>query len=205
MAFTGCFGTGYIWSSGQPLTPTATASATPTYTPTSTPTNTATSTPTNTPKPKPTVTPSATLEPTATETPIRAIQEIPKNGERWILIDLGSQTAKALAGDRVVHQALITTGKAGWDTPIGTFHIRTRVYDETMRSAPGSSEYWYVSGVLFTQYFTTAGHAIHLNYWADDSAFGHVGTSHGCIGMRYNDAQFFWQFASIGTRIVIRE
>jgi lipoprotein-anchoring transpeptidase ErfK/SrfK len=58
--------------------------------------------------------------------------------------------------------------------------------------------------VLYTQYFTNEGHALHLNYWRPDHYFGRIPSSHGCVGMRLADAEFFWRFASIGTRIVIR-
>ena len=125
--------------------------------------------------------------------------------ERWIDIDLGRQRATAMVGDVRWYEAKITTGKEGWETPLGEFRIFYRVANETMSSGPGSAESWYVEDVLFTQYFTDRGHAIHLNYWADDSAFGHVGTSHGCIGMQYASAEFFWEFASNGTRVVVRE
>jgi lipoprotein-anchoring transpeptidase ErfK/SrfK len=57
--------------------------------------------------------------------------------------------------------------------------------------------------VSYTQYFTTAGHALHENYWRDASYFGNVRSSHGCVGMRYADALFFWNFGKYGTRVVV--
>ena len=62
---------------------------------------------------------------------------------------------------------------------------------------------YYLPNVLFTQYFTWEGHALHLNYWAPESVFGQTPTSHGCVGMRYTDARFFWTFLQLGDRIVI--
>jgi lipoprotein-anchoring transpeptidase ErfK/SrfK len=47
------------------------------------------------------------------------------------------------------------------------------------------------------------GIALHYNYWRSDSYFGNVPSSHGCVGMRYDDAKFFWDFATIGTRVVV--
>lgn len=111
-----------------------------------------------------------------------------------------------MVGDKPYYTALVTTGKDGWETPTGDFRVIRRVYDETMTSGSiGAEEYWYVEDVLFTQYFTTRGHALHLNYWRPDSVFGHERTSHGCVGLRYDDAQFFWYFASQGTHVIIRE
>lgn len=194
-ALTGCFGAGYVWTASEPtVTPTPTSTPTPTTTPTPTPT--ATPTLTNTPTPLPTSTPG----------PTRAAVQLPPPGpgERWVDVDLGDQTTKAMVGSRVYHTAYVTTGKPGWETPIGTFQIVSRVYNETMTSASiGAEEYYVLEDVLFTQYFTNQGHALHLNYWRPDSVFGNQRTSHGCVGMRYADAEFFWNFATYGTRVVV--
>jgi len=125
-------------------------------------------------------------------------------GERWIDVDLEAQTATAMIGDVPLYTALATTGKDGWETPKGTFQIITRVPDETMTSASiAAEEYYVLEHVLYTQYFTDRGHALHLNYWRDDSYFGRVRSSHGCVGMRLADAEFFWNFATYGTRVTI--
>ena len=129
----------------------------------------------------------------------------PGSGERWIDVDLSENTATAMVGDTPWHTAYVTTAKPGYETPIGEWRIFYRVYNETMTSGPGAEEYYYVENVLFTQYFTERGHALHFNYWAPDSVFGNEGTSHGCVGMRYSDAEFFWNFASNGTRVVVHE
>ena len=126
-------------------------------------------------------------------------------GERWVLVDLASQSTTAMIGNTPIYTALVTTGKDGWETPTGTFHILYRVEDETMTSASiGADEYYVLDHVLYTQYFTNEGHALHLNYWRDDSYFGNIRSSHGCVGMRLADAEFFWNFATVGTRVTIQ-
>ena len=204
VAVGGCFvGSGFVWSA-EPLTPTPTPTATATLTPT----------PTVTPSPTPTASPTATPTAIASPTPILPSYQpsdlsiaLPPPGpqERWIEIDLSELTTTAMVGDTPWFTALVTTGKEDWETPTGEFRVLYRVYDETMSSGANSSESWYVENVYFTQYFTNRGHALHFNYWADDAVFGHENTSHGCVGMRYDDAHFFWHFADYGTRIVIHE
>ncbi len=109
-----------------------------------------------------------------------------------------------MIGNTAIYTALVTTGKDGWETPKGNWHVVSRVADETMTSAAiGAEEYYVLDHVLYTQYFTTAGHALHLNYWRDDSYFGNTRSSHGCVGMRLADAKFFWDFATIGTRVTV--
>jgi lipoprotein-anchoring transpeptidase ErfK/SrfK len=125
-------------------------------------------------------------------------------GERWIDVDLAAQTTTAMVGDTALYTALVTTGKDGWETPPGEWRILYRVPNETMTSAAiGAEEYYVLEDVLYTQYFTNAGHALHLNYWRDDWYFGSTRSSHGCVGMRLEDAEFFWHFATFGTRVVV--
>jgi lipoprotein-anchoring transpeptidase ErfK/SrfK len=126
-------------------------------------------------------------------------------GERWILVDIASQTATAMIGEEALYAALVTTGVDGWNTPTGTWNIVYRVENETMTSASiGAEEYYVLEDVLYTQYFTTVGHALHLNYWRSDDYFGSTRSSHGCVGMRLADAEFFWHFATNGTRVTVQ-
>lgn len=180
-------------------TPTATATATATSTPTATPTFTAT--PTRTPTPRPTATP----EPQVAAPNPPAVPGPEVQGERWILVDIATQTTTAMIGTQPVYTALVSTGMDGWDTPTGTFSILRRVADETMTSASiGAEDYYVLKHVLYTQYFTDRGHALHDNYWRPTSYFGRIRSSHGCVGMREADAKFFWDFATIGTRVTIQ-
>ncbi len=193
IAVTSGFGSGFAWEAEPTPTPSPTATATPTFTATPTATYTAT----------PTATATQTPEPTAT-----ALAAIPQPAaspaERWILVDLSDQTTTAMIGDEAYYTALASTGKDGWETPTGEFRINYRVENETMTSASiGAEEYYVLENVLYTQYFTTEGHALHYNYWRPDSVFGNERTSHGCVGLRLADAEFFWNFASWGTRVVI--
>lgn len=122
-------------------------------------------------------------------------REQPRKG-RWIDVDLNQPTiVTAYDDDRAVYSALAITGIGGWETPPGTYVIQQRVANERMRG-PG----WDVSNVLFTQYFTGEGHAIHYNYWS--SSFGYQG-SRGCLGMNYDDSLWFWEWAGVGTPVVI--
>jgi lipoprotein-anchoring transpeptidase ErfK/SrfK len=126
-------------------------------------------------------------------------------GERWILVDIKSQTTTAMIGNAPVYKALVTTGKDDWETPVGNWRVEYRVENETMTSSSiGAEEHYVLEDVLYTQYFTTAGHALHLNYWRDDYYFGNIRSSHGCIGMRLADAKFFWDFAKVGTRLTVQ-
>jgi lipoprotein-anchoring transpeptidase ErfK/SrfK len=129
--------------------------------------------------------------------------------ERWIAVNLTTQRAMAFVGAQPVRVALVTTGMPGWETPTGDFRIYQRVENETMDSVAlgipiDSPDGWYVDNVLYTQY-VFSGITLHYNYWRPQSYFGNIPSSHGCVGLGYSDAKFFWDFAGIGTRVVIYE
>jgi lipoprotein-anchoring transpeptidase ErfK/SrfK len=127
---------------------------------------------------------------------------------RWVEVNTSTGTAYAIQDGKVVYKALVTVGVPAHPTPKGYFTILRRVYDETMDSstigipndAPAG---YYLTGVLYTQYFTNGGAALHYNYWSPASAFGSAAGSHGCVGMTLRDSRFFWNFATVGTPVII--
>jgi lipoprotein-anchoring transpeptidase ErfK/SrfK len=127
---------------------------------------------------------------------------------RWIDANLSSATVTAMEGNTPVYTAYSTIGTANNPTPTGSFAIVRRVANETMDSstigipnnAPGG---YYLTGVLYTQYFTNEGHALHYNYWSPASAFGSQAGSHGCLGLTLGASRYFWDFAGVGTPVII--
>lgn len=129
--------------------------------------------------------------------------------EKWIDVNVTTQTASAMVGDRAVYSAGVSTGSPAFPSPLGTHRIEDdgRLAVERMTASqagytPGQATYD-VERVLFTQYFDRTGDALHLNYWRPPEVFGRTATSHGCVGMQLHDAQYFWLFAEAGTRVEI--
>ncbi len=133
----------------------------------------------------------------------------PQGKEKWVDVNVTTQTARAMIGDTAIFTAGVSTGQPGFPTPLGTRAIEPdgRLPVERMTAAqagysPAQASY-NVERVLFTQYFDRSGDALHLNYWRPSSVFGREPTSHGCVGMEAHAAQYFWLFASAGTRVEI--
>lgn len=126
--------------------------------------------------------------------------EAPKIG-KWIDIHLTQQLLTAYEGQRAIRTVVITSGKPGWETPAGLYKINTRVANETMDSgAIGAEEFYKLEDVLFTQYFTDKGHALHFAWWKTEATIGRPG-SHGCINLLLDEARFLWEWADIGTTV----
>jgi hypothetical protein len=125
---------------------------------------------------------------------------------RWLRATLLPVTKViAFEGQTAVRSMLALRGIAMFPTPVGTFSIMRRVPNETMDSLtvgiPHDSPYGYlVKNVLYTQYFTGDGASLHDNYWS--SNFGAAG-SHGCLGLSLGDSKWLWDWASIGTPVMV--
>jgi len=133
----------------------------------------------------------------------------PEGAEKWIDVNVTTQTATAMIGDLAIYTAPVSTGLPAFPTPLGSHAVEPdgRIAVERMTSGqagydPSQARYD-VERVLFTQYFDQNGNALHLNYWRPASVFGRTPTSHGCVGMQLHDAQYFWLFAAAGTRVEI--
>lgn len=125
---------------------------------------------------------------------------------RWLSATLLPVTKViAYEGQDVARSMYALRGIAAFPTPTGTFSILRRVANETMDSMtlgiPHDSPYGYlVKNVLWTQYFTADGSSLHDNYWS--SNFGAAG-SHGCLGLSLGDSKWLWDWASIGTPVIV--
>jgi lipoprotein-anchoring transpeptidase ErfK/SrfK len=192
-------------SSSAPLPVDVLSKPTLTPTNTSTPTATATPTPTLTPTPKPTRTPAPTDTPYPTSTPApiyyqpTSAYQVPTSpgvdySGRWIDVDLTNQMLYAYEGNTVVSSFPVSTGVASHPTVTGQYYIYVK-YTSTLMTGPG----YYLPDVPYTMYFYQ-GYGIHGTYWHNN--FGHP-MSHGCVNMRTSDAEWMFNWASIGTLVNI--
>jgi lipoprotein-anchoring transpeptidase ErfK/SrfK len=130
-----------------------------------------------TPSPTPTWTASPTaIPPTAT----------PARGEKWIDIDLSTQTLVAYEGEVEVFRTTVSTGAPQTPTVTGRFRIFRKLLLQTM-TGPDYEQ----PDVPYVMYFYGA-YSIHGAYWHND--FGRA-RSHGCVNLRVPEAQWLFQWA----------
>lgn len=191
------FGVG-VWLGSQPaaaLQPQVASAAlvkasftpTPTLTPTLTLTPTPTATSTFTTTPSPTIPP--TRRPSISFNYSQNPGEFANEG-RWIDIDLSEQSVIAYEGEMPVKSFVVSTGTRIHPTVTGQFRIYIK-----LRSTPMAGPGYYLPGVPFTMYFYK-GYGLHGTYWHNN--FG-TPMSHGCVNMRTPDAEWLFNFASVGT------
>ncbi|MCE9646611.1 MAG: L,D-transpeptidase [Chloroflexi bacterium] len=111
-------------------------------------------------------------------------------GEHWIDVNLSEQRVYAYEGDTVVNSFIVSTGT--WQTPTvtGRYKIWIKLLSTTM-TGPG----YYLPNVPYTMYFYK-GYGLHGTYWHNN--FG-TPMSHGCVNLRTSDAEWLYNFSSVGT------
>ncbi len=183
-----------VWLTSQPAAATQTQE-TPEPVAKATFTPTATATPTASPTPTITVTPTPTSTPTPRPALSWSYSTVPDelaNEGRWIDVDLSEQRVTAYEGSNAVNEFIVSTGTSAHPTVTGQFRIYVKLKSTAM-AGPG----YYLPGVPFTMYFYK-GYSLHGTYW--HSNFG-VPMSHGCVNMFTPDAEWLFNWASVGTLV----
>jgi lipoprotein-anchoring transpeptidase ErfK/SrfK len=121
--------------------------------------------------------------------------------ERWIEVNLSQQRLYGWEGGNQVYNFLISSGR--WaPTPTGEYRVWTKLKSTTMKGGSKAlGTYYYLPNVPCTMYFYK-GYGIHGAYWHNN--FGHP-MSHGCVNMRPNESCELFNWASVGTRVVIHK
>ncbi len=118
------------------------------------------------------------------------------DGEHWIDVDLSQQRLYAYAGDTLMNSFIVSTGT--WQTPTvtGKFNIWIKLRSASM-SGPG----YYLPDVPFVMYFYK-DYGLHGTYWHNN--FG-TPMSHGCVNLATPDAEWLYNFSSVGTVVNVHD
>jgi lipoprotein-anchoring transpeptidase ErfK/SrfK len=126
-------------------------------------------------------------------TPAQPIEPLVITNERWIDVNLTTQTLTAYEGNTPLRTVTVSTGRAVTPTPVGEFRIWVKLIADDM-AGPG----YFLPQVPYTMYFYQ-GYAVHGTYWHNN--FG-TPMSHGCVNLPTPQAEWLFNWASVGTRVV---
>lgn len=134
--------------------------------------------------------PIQTSPPTETSTPVVLLGI----NDRWIDIDLSEQMLYAYDGTDLVASFLVSTGIDLYPTEPGQFHIDVKWRFSDMRG-----DDYFLPNVPYSMYYY-GDFSIHGTYW--HHSFG-TPMSHGCVNMDTSDAEWLYNWASVGTLVNI--
>ncbi|MBE9004602.1 L,D-transpeptidase [Fortiea sp. LEGE XX443] len=126
----------------------------------------------------------------------QSIQTLQKSEQRWIQVNLSTQRLTAWEGKKTIYAVTISTGKKSTPTRVGSFKIQSK--HKSMRMRGRDYDVPNVPHAMFYQ----GNYGIHGAYW--HKKFG-TPVSHGCINVAPNHAKWLFNWASLGTPVVIHK
>ncbi len=122
--------------------------------------------------------------------------------KKRIEVVLSTQTMSRYLGPKLVASHLVSTGRAGMRTPTGTFSV----LNKAPRAWSKGARLW----MPFWMAFKGSAYGIHeLPEWPGGKKEGedHLGTpvSHGCVRLGVGAAQATYDWAEIGTEVIIKK
>jgi lipoprotein-anchoring transpeptidase ErfK/SrfK len=126
----------------------------------------------------------------------KSIQTLKKSSKRWIEVDLSTQRLIAWEGKTWVNAVIVSTGKDSTPTPKGTFEVYVKHSTARMQG-----DDYDIPDVPHVMYFT-GGYGFHGAYW--HKRFG-TPVSHGCVNLAPDKARWLYNFADVGTPVVIHQ
>ncbi len=139
---------------------------------------------------------SVSASPTPENLVARKIDNLKHSGQNWIEVDLSEQHLFAWKGKNLTFTTVISTGKAQTPTYPGIYTIQRKYPLDRMRG-----EDYDIADVPSVLYFDR-GYALHGAYWHNN--FG-TPVSHGCINLPTSNAEWLFDWAQIGTTLIIHQ
>lgn len=121
-----------------------------------------------------------------------------------IIVERKTQKLYAYDGDNLFMETAISTGLELTPTPRGEFTIFKKTPSRYMQGPiPNIAEQYYdMPGVPWNLYFTHSGAVIHGAYW--HNSFG-TAYSHGCVNLPPAEARKIYNWAELGTKVIVRD
>jgi lipoprotein-anchoring transpeptidase ErfK/SrfK len=113
---------------------------------------------------------------------------------RWIEVDLSRQQLVAWNGKNIERIFWVSTGKRSTPTLSGTYSIQSKYRVTRMQGAD-----YNIPDVPYTMYYS-GGYALHGAYW--HNSFG-TRVSHGCVNLGVRQARWLYNWAPVGTTVVV--
>lgn len=119
--------------------------------------------------------------------------------EKLMTVDLGRQRLYAWEGGQIQKEFIVSTGMRYTPTIKGDFKIYLKNEKQNMRGSYPPYEPYFLKDVPNVMFFR-GDYAIHGTYW--HNKFGSR-ASHGCVNMKVEDAKWVYDWANLGTRVIV--
>lgn len=121
---------------------------------------------------------------------------------KWIEVNTATKRMYVYDQSQLVRSFVVSAGAAATPTVTGQFAIYSKYTSQNMYGENPNGSSYYQPNVPYVNYFYR-DFAIHGNYWRPASYFGNINSSHGCVGLPVGDSAWVYNWAPIGTPVVV--
>ena len=128
------------------------------------------------------------------------VERIVTEDNKWIEYNLSTYTVTLWNGSQAIWSTNQTAqGKPSTPSlPAGIYRVYAQTFKTCMPNTPDPVP---LCDIHYVTYFGWGGYAFHEAWWMGNRV--HQNISHGCINMRQADAKVVYDFAEVGTRVVV--
>lgn len=126
------------------------------------------------------------------------------SGSKRIVIDLSEQRMTTFQGDAQVHHFVVSTGMPGSNTATGTYRVLDKYPNAYASTWDLQMPYWL--GIYWSGSLENGIHALPILPNGQLLWEGYLGTpvSYGCVVLSTQDARTLYQWAEVGTPVIIQ-
>lgn len=121
---------------------------------------------------------------------------------KWIEADLTNKRLYAYEHASLIRTFLVSAGAPKTPTVTGQYAIYAKYTQKDMRGRNVDGSKYFQPHVPWVNFFYK-DYAIHGNYWRPLSYFGNINSSHGCISTVPSEAEWIYNWAPIGTPVIV--
>ncbi len=123
---------------------------------------------------------------------------------KWIEVDLTNKRMYAYEDTSLIKTFLVSAGAPKTRTVTGKFTIYSKYAQKDMRGNNVDGSKYFQPNVPWVNFFYK-DYAIHGNYWRPTSYFGNINSSHGCVSTVPSEAAWIYDWAPIGTPVIVHD
>lgn len=122
--------------------------------------------------------------------------------DKVLISDITTKKMWAYQNGQLVNSFLVSAGAPATPTPVGEFHVYAKFTVQDMSGLNANGTKYFQPKVPWVSYFYS-GSAVHGVYWHPLSWFGAINSSHGCIGLPVDQAKWVFDWAPVGTTVIV--
>jgi lipoprotein-anchoring transpeptidase ErfK/SrfK len=123
---------------------------------------------------------------------------------KWIEVDITNKRMYAYEHASLQKIFLVTAGAPKTPTVTGQYAIYSKKTQQDMRGRNVDGSRYFQPHVPWVNYFYK-DYAIHGNYWRPSSYFGNINSSHGCVSIIPSEAAWIYNWAPVGTPVIVHK